>query len=125
MLTMPGKFTLNKKQRLKSRKSIEDLFASGKTISSGSCKAFYKSFPGNLQMGAGVSTKNFKRAVDRNRIKRLIRECWRLQKNSLEEKLGENGLNVFILYTGKELPEYKTVYGNIGALLEKLQKIKG
>ena len=122
---MPGKFTLGKNQRLKSRKSIEGLFSEGKTITSGSCKAFYRSSENNLQFAAGVSSKNFKKAVERNRVKRLLRESWRLQKNPLELTLKNSGrgLEVFILFTGKELPEYKDIYTQTGLVITKLMKI--
>jgi ribonuclease P protein component len=40
-----------------------------------------------LQVGVSVSKRNFKRAVDRNRIKRLLRETYRLQKRELIEVL--------------------------------------
>lgn len=77
-----------------------------------------------LKFGAGVSTKNFKRAVDRNRIKRLTKEAWRVQKIILQKKLKEkkSGLNVFIIYTGKELPGYKEVYSKMTIILNKLEK---
>ena len=124
---MPGRFTLNKKQRLKSRKSIEELFSAGQTIVSGQLKAFYKLTASSLKFGAGVSAKNFKKSVDRNRVKRLLRESWRLQKNNLEETLTEKnkGLNVFVLYTGKELPDYNVVSRSTGELIQKLLKITG
>ena len=77
-----------------------------------------------IQFGTGVSTKNFKRAVDRNRIKRLVREAYRLQKSDLQKKLIEKQakMNVFIIYTGKELPEYKDVYNKVKLILNKLDK---
>jgi ribonuclease P protein component len=75
---MPKRFTLNKQQRLKSRKDIEQLFSEGKRFTVNPFRVFYL-FPKetsniqpsifNLQFGVGVSTKNFKNAVDRNRIK--------------------------------------------------------
>ena len=66
----------------------------------------------------------FKRAVDRNRIKRLMREAYRLQKNELSNHLLElhKGMTLFILYNGKELPEYKFVYEHIGKILIRLLK---
>ena len=75
-----------------------------------------------LQFGVGVSAKNFKRAVDRNRIKRLTREAWRLQKNELSEKVktAQKQLNVFFIYTGKELPDFTIVKDKVAVALKKL-----
>lgn len=79
----------------------------------------------SLLFGAGVSAKNFKKAVDRNRIKRLTREAYRLQKKSLLEKVQEKKmqLDVFFIYTGKELPEWEDVYKKAGIAIGKLEKI--
>ncbi len=120
---MGKQFTLGKNERLKSRKSIEQLFDDGHRFSHTLFKVFYiqNDKPG-LQFGVGVSSKNFKKAVDRNRIKRLTKEAYRLQKNGLQQQLKEKktGLDLFIIYTGKELPEYKNVYKNITVILQKL-----
>jgi ribonuclease P protein component len=77
------------------------------------------------QMGVGVSAKNFKKAVDRNRIKRLIREAYRLQKTELHLLLKERKkrLNVFIIYTGKKLPEYKEIFDKMNSALAKMGMI--
>jgi len=107
---MPKIFTLSAKERLKSRKRIAALFESGKKFNAGPFRVFYlQNNPGKqaLRFGVGVSVRNFKKAVDRNRIKRLTRECWRLQKINLVYKPGE--LDVFIIYTGKIIPAYKAV----------------
>ena len=128
-------FTLGKNERLKSRKQIEQLFAEGKSFVVNPFRVYYvvNSLPiatgtsmvnasNSLQFGVGVSTKNFKKAVDRNRIKRLTRETWRLQKNELKERLkGINKqLNVFFIYTGKELPDFETVKDKVAVALKKL-----
>lgn len=78
-----------------------------------------------LLFGTGVSAKNFKKATDRNRVKRLIKETWRLQKTSLKDKVTEKGvqLNVFFIYTGKELPAFADLYKKTGIALGKLEKI--
>lgn len=79
----------------------------------------------NLLFGIGAGTKNFKKAVDRNRIKRLAREAYRLQKKELKVKLMEKKLqlHVFFIYTGKELPLYNLVFEKLGIALQKFIKI--
>ncbi len=61
-----------------------------------------------IQAGVGVSARHFKKAVDRNRIKRLLRECYRLNKHNLLATLEakQKKVVVFFLYVGKELPDY-------------------
>lgn len=76
-----------------------------------------------LQAGFTVSSRLFKKAVDRNRIKRLMRESYRLQKNNLKISLEEKHKNlaVFFIYTGKELPNYNNVFEKIGSALKRLE----
>ena len=130
MLPVSKQFTLGKDERLKSRKQIEKLFAEGKSFVVNPFRV-YILFDGmfnaqrsmfNVQFGVGVSAKNFKKAVDRNRIKRLTREAWRLQKNELSEKIKatQKQLNVFFIYTGKELPDFTTVKDKVAVALKKL-----
>jgi ribonuclease P protein component len=123
-------FTLAKYERLKSRKQIEHLFNDGEKFSVSSFRIFYSlatdNSPLTTHFGAGVSSKNFKKAVDRNRIKRLTREAWRTQNIQLKETLKKSGkqLNVFFIYTGKEIPDFTTVKDKLAVALKKLlQKI--
>jgi ribonuclease P protein component len=126
-------FTLGKNERLKSRKQIEQLFSEGRKFTVTPFRVFYlfqaplssEHLLRKLQFGVGVSVKNFKRAVDRNRIKRLTREAYRLQKNELAEKLKVSGskLNVFFIYTAKEIPDFKLVKDKVALVLKKFEKI--
>jgi ribonuclease P protein component len=132
------RYTLGKEQRLKSRKEIELLFKAGKSISIYPFRILYlfqetvttfpdNGFPANndkLQAGFTVSSRNFKKAVDRNRIKRLMREAYRLQKHELFllPALNNYRLTIFFIYTGKELPEYKLVFEKIGDAFNRLTR---
>jgi len=123
-------FTLGKEERLKSRKQIEQLFDKGKNIVITPFRVYFlidemlnaQRSMFNVQFGVGVSARNFKKAVDRNRIKRLTREAWRLQKNEIDKKVKEaqRQLNVFFIYTGKELPDFTTVKDKVAIALKKL-----
>jgi len=120
-------FTLGKEERLKSRKAIDQLFSEGKTFSVFPYRVYYMAVDSTsrLKFATGVSSKNFKKAVDRNRIKRLTKEAWRLQKATLVEILKEQNrqLNVFLIYTAKELPVYKDTFEKTGRIIHKLCQV--
>lgn len=125
--------------RLKSRKTIELLFSEGKSFSIFPFRILYCLSPlefttaenniaannEKLQVGVTVSSRNFKKAVDRNRIKRLMREAWRLQKNELQLSplLTHQSLKVFLIFTGKELPEHAMIYQKVAAVITRLIKL--
>ncbi len=120
------RYFYRKQDKLKSRKAIAQLFSSGKSFSNFPFKVIW--LPENdkaiLQTGIGVSSRYFKKATDRNRIKRLMREAYRLQKVVLQQHLQEKELrlSIFILYVGRELPEYNQVYEKTGIILKRLIK---
>jgi len=122
------RYTFKKEEKLKSRKTIEQLFREGKSFSNFPFRVLWK-FTGTstapLQTGFAASSKHFKKAVDRNRIKRLMREAYRLQKNDLQEHLKERQkqLAVFIIYVGNELPEYDLIFEKTTHVLNRLIKI--
>ena len=122
------RYTFKKDEKLKSRKTIEQLFKEGKSFSNFPFRVlwmFNESPASLLQTGFAVSSKNFKKAVDRNRIKRLMREAYRLQKNDLHHQLTvkQKQLSVFFIYVGNELPEYAFIFEKTGHALNRLIKI--
>ncbi|WP_166959856.1 ribonuclease P protein component [Yeosuana marina] len=116
------KLTFSKKEKLKSKILIEQLFTEGKSVSAYPLRLVY--MPADLKddalfkTGVSVSKRNFKRAVDRNRIKRLMRESFRLHKHDYI-----NNMSVpyafMILYIGKEKPSFDQVESKMTLLFEK------
>ena len=122
------RYTLKKDDKLKSRKTIEQLFKEGKSFSNFPFRVLWKfneTAASSLQTGFAVSSKHFKKAVDRNRIKRLMREAYRLQKTDLHNQLKQQqkSIAVFFIYVGKELPEYNFIFEKTNHVLVRLIKL--
>jgi ribonuclease P protein component len=99
-------FTFSKKEKLTSKIVIDRIFKEGASKFKYPFRILFledpqyqETFP---QILISVSKRNFKRAVDRNRIKRLIREAYRLQKNELLELFPVKPAYIAILYMSKE-----------------------
>ncbi len=127
---MATRFGFNKSERLKSRKQIDELFATGKSFAAFPLRVSYQAFaakPGAaaiVQAGVTASKRSFRRAVDRNRIKRLLREAYRLNKEELLKAVEEKNLNatVFFLYTDKTIASFSVIEAAMKTCLQKLQK---
>ena len=123
------RFTLGREERLKSRKTIEQLFGEGKAFTIFPVRVVYllrdqSNVPGLFQVQAGftVSTRHFKNATHRNRIRRLMKEAYRLQKFPLQQQYEgrETSLAVFFIYVGKELPTYELIREKMNLALQRL-----
>lgn len=110
-------------EKLKSKKLLEVLFSSGKKINEYPIKLVYKqlSFEDDcfIKTGVSVPKRNFKKAVDRNRIKRLLREAYRLNKHIIHDGLDKKYVCMF-LYLGKEMPSFEELNTKTTKLLIKL-----
>ncbi len=119
------KFTFNKKEKLKSEKLIAQLFAEGQSIVVYPLRLVYleTTFEDAVRVKAGVSVskRNFKNAVDRNRIKRLLREAYRLQKEIVFNNSSKQ-YALMILYVGKDGTDFEAVKMKMSNLLEKFVK---
>ena len=103
------------------------MFKAGKSLSVFPVKVLYdyteNAVP--LQAGVTVSSRRFKKAVDRNRIKRILREVYRLQKVPLQSLLQRQNISLalFLIYTGKELPVFTELFEKMKIILQKLEDI--
>jgi len=117
------------KEKLKSKKLIERLFLEGNSVSVFPLRLIYletKFDDGSeIKTGVSVSKKKFKKAVDRNRIKRLLREAYRLEKHTYFNNITTH-YAFMILYIGDEKPSFEKVTSKMkqlfGLFLDKVSK---
>lgn len=121
-------FSFPRSQKLKSRKLIESLFTEGQSVKAFPMIGVWKRIEDEdplCQVGFSVSKRNFKRAVDRNEVKRKMREVFRLNQQILKpaERPGTK-LVFMIIFVGKALPDYSLVEKKIITLLKRLSEIE-
>ena len=116
--------TFPKAERIGSRLAIEQLVNSRKAIYKFPVKCYYavNQLSDTLsvsRMAVSVPKRLFKHAVDRNRIKRLVREAYRLNNRQCLEPLTTSGhqADMLFLYTGKEMPQFAQIENVIKELL--------
>lgn len=120
-------YTLNKEERLKSKKLIDEIFTKGSSVKLGFLRLNFieTSFESeyNSKVAFSVPKRNFKLAVKRNLLKRRMKESFRLNKFELYDFLTANNLKIGILfvYLAKEEKSYQEIDDNILKIFKKLQ----
>ncbi len=127
-----GRYTFGKEERLKSRKEIERLFG-GQSPSFGQyplrlvwLKREEAEVPCPIQTGFSVPKRRFKHAVMRNRLKRRMREAYRLHKHQLYEAIQEEGTAYvwMLLYVGKEEHTYASIEEAMRQVIRRFLKYR-
>ncbi len=117
-------FSYPKQEKLKKKKIIDVLFTEGKTVTKYPLRLVYvkvNEAEVPLQMGVSVSKRYFKRAVDRNYFKRLLRETYRLNKSILMKHI-ENGSEKYacmFFYQTKERLTFSEINEKTAILFQK------
>ncbi len=125
------RLTFSKKERLKSKKTIERLFAEGKSVHQFPLRIKYEfqqveaGTKPSVQLAVSVPKKKVNLAVDRNRLKRQLREAYRLNKSPLLQKVNNSkqSLALFLIYNGPASADYHTLEEKLKVLLNQVEKI--
>lgn len=119
--------TFQQSERLKSRKQIGLLFKERRSVGAYPLRVFWGLREGSdsdqpVSIGFSVPKRRYKRAVQRNRLRRLLQEAFRLNKAPLYSALEARGLalNLMLVYVGKEASDFETVQRKYRQLVEKL-----
>ncbi len=117
-------FSLKKHEILRSKKKIKELFDDGSSFFIYPFKVYF--LPGNgetNQVLFSVSKKYFKRAVDRNLIRRRMREAYRLNKSILTEgKKNHLSMSIGLIYLSKEILSFRDIENKLKLVLVRLNK---
>jgi ribonuclease P protein component len=115
-------FTYPKNERLKSKTTIGMLFSEGKSVSKYPLRLVYRQAEANsaekIKIGVSVSKKHFKKAVDRNYFKRVLRETYRLNKHLLWDQV-EEPYSLMFFYQTKDKLSYDEINTKTIQLFEK------
>jgi ribonuclease P protein component len=108
-------------ERLKGKKQIEQLFVTGNSVGAFPLRMVYLVTTDKHLVGVSVSKKHFKSAVDRNRIKRLLRVAVEKQLSVALDEL-DSKYCLMVLYVGKEMPESSPLKEQFEFLIKRFNK---
>lgn len=120
-------FQYPRAEKLKKNTEISLLFEKGKWRTSGNLRIIILKDKPNLpveeaRFGVSVSKRYFKRAVHRNRIKRLLRECYRLNKDLFKQAFGEKTVAMLFWVSAEMPPKFQDVEAQFIKLCEAQKK---
>ncbi|MEQ9305244.1 MAG: ribonuclease P protein component [Marinoscillum sp.] len=112
-----------KTERLTGKQDIEELFKNGSSFYLYPLLVKHITEPSGERHSAlfTVSKRNFKKAVDRNLIKRRMREAYRLQKHLLDEADQGKFYRLAFVYVGKTILPYRLIEPKLKKLLHRLK----
>lgn len=124
--------TFTKQERLRNKKHINRLFESGKAFLVYPFRVIFFEVDGNeetvhtatIEVLFSVPKRKVKKAVDRNRIKRLMRESYRTNKHELIGYCADQGkkIQLALIYIGDLKPTFRLVNTKIKHLLKRLNE---
>ena len=121
--SQPTSYTFSKEEHLCSKRLISLLFSKGSSFNLYPLRFIYLSPqdlpPGHTQVLVSVSKRYFKRATDRNRLKRQMREAYRLNKHLLQSYPEQAPRLLGILYIGKEKKSFQSIQKKLISGLER------
>ncbi len=121
--------TFSKEERLCSKKQIDQLFEKGEKFKEGSFSVILQEtkakseFPAQILIS--IPKRNIPKANQRNMLKRLLKECYRKQKESLYQVLLQKEKQIIfaIIYQGTDVLNYKELESEINLILNRLKEI--
>ncbi|HET8884959.1 MAG TPA: ribonuclease P protein component [Salinimicrobium sp.] len=114
--------TFPSEEKLKSKKLINSLFLEGDSVYQYPIKLIFfkmeKSDKNQFKTGVSVPKRSFKKAVDRNYLKRLLREVYRKNSHFLKDNMSDSYAFMFI-YTAKSIEDYNQLFTAMEKLMKK------